>query len=85
MARLLARSAAATLGNALGMARSSEFDVALVNIDFRLAGFASHRIDQFPDLWVAYMDVCAKSGFDNRTCVMKSRLVIHAILNLTGK
>ena len=35
--------------------------------------------------WVAYMDVCAKSGFDNGTCVMKSRLVIHAILNLTGK
>jgi hypothetical protein len=35
--------------------------------------------------WVAYMDVCAKSGFDNRTCVVKSRLVIHAILNLTGK
>jgi hypothetical protein len=35
--------------------------------------------------WVAYMDVCTKSGFDNRTCVMKSRLVIHAILNLTGK
>ena len=35
--------------------------------------------------WVAYMDVCVKSGFDNRTCVMKSRLVIHAILNLTGK
>jgi hypothetical protein len=35
--------------------------------------------------WVAYMDVCAKAGFDNPTCVMKSRLVIHAILNLTGK
>jgi hypothetical protein len=35
--------------------------------------------------WVAYMDVCNKAGFDNRTCVMKSRLVIHAILNLTGK
>jgi len=35
--------------------------------------------------WVAYMDVCNKSGFDNPTCVMKSRLVIHAILNLTGK
>jgi hypothetical protein len=35
--------------------------------------------------WVAYMDVCAKSGFDNASCVMKSRLVIHAILNLTGK
>jgi hypothetical protein len=35
--------------------------------------------------WVAYMDICAKLGFDNRTCVTKSRLVIHAILNLTGK
>jgi hypothetical protein len=35
--------------------------------------------------WVAYMDVCTKAGFDNATCVMKSRLVIHAILNLTGK
>jgi hypothetical protein len=35
--------------------------------------------------WVAYMDVCVKAGFDNATCVMKSRLVIHAILNLTGK
>jgi hypothetical protein len=35
--------------------------------------------------WVAYMDVCSKAGFDNPTCVMKSRLVIHAILNLTGK
>jgi hypothetical protein len=35
--------------------------------------------------WVAYMDVCLKAGFDNATCVMKSRLVIHAILNITGK
>jgi hypothetical protein len=35
--------------------------------------------------WVAYMDVCVKAGFDNATCVMKSRLVIHAILTLTGK
>jgi hypothetical protein len=35
--------------------------------------------------WVAYMDVCEKTGFDTATCVMKSRLVIHAILNLTGK
>jgi hypothetical protein len=35
--------------------------------------------------WVAYMDVCIKAGFDSPTCVMKSRLVIHAILNLTGK
>jgi hypothetical protein len=35
--------------------------------------------------WVAYMDMCTKAGFDNATCVMKSRLVIHAILNLNGK
>jgi hypothetical protein len=35
--------------------------------------------------WVAYMDVCTKQGVDTRTCVMKSRLVIHAILDLTGK
>jgi hypothetical protein len=35
--------------------------------------------------WVAYMDLCAKAGFDNKTCVMKSRLVIHAILDLNGK
>jgi len=35
--------------------------------------------------WVAYMDVCMKSGFDNGTCVLKSRLIIHAILDLTGK
>jgi hypothetical protein len=35
--------------------------------------------------WVAYMDVCVKASFDNATCVMKSRLIIHAILNLTGK
>jgi hypothetical protein len=35
--------------------------------------------------WVAYMDLCTKAGFDNKTCVMKSRLVIHAILNLNGK
>jgi len=35
--------------------------------------------------WVAYMDLCTNQGVDTRTCVMKSRLVIHAILNLTGK
>jgi hypothetical protein len=34
--------------------------------------------------WVAYMDLCTKAGFDNPTCVMKSRLIIHAILNLNG-
>jgi len=46
--------------------------------DFKLLGECRNQ-------WVAYMDVCAKSGFDNATCVMKSRLVIHAILDLTGK
>ena len=35
--------------------------------------------------WVVYMDLCVKQGFDNRTCVLKSRLVIHAILDLNGK
>lgn len=46
--------------------------------DFALLGECRNQ-------WVVYMDVCVKAGFDNATCVMKSRLVIHAILNLTGK
>jgi hypothetical protein len=46
--------------------------------DFTLLGECRNQ-------WVAYMDVCVRAGFDNATCVMKSRLVIHAILNLTGK
>lgn len=46
--------------------------------DFSLLGECRNQ-------WVVYMDVCNKAGFDNPTCVMKSRLVIHAILNLTGK
>jgi hypothetical protein len=46
--------------------------------DFKLLGECRNQ-------WVAYMDVCAKAGFDNATCVMKSRLIIHAILDLTGK
>ncbi len=46
--------------------------------DFSLLGECRNQ-------WVAYLDVCNKAGFDNPTCVMKSRLVIHAILNLTGK
>ena len=46
--------------------------------DFKLLGECRNQ-------WVSYMDVCAKAGFDNATCVMKSRLVIHAILDLTGK
>ncbi len=35
--------------------------------------------------WVAYMDVCIKLGFDNATCVLKTRLLIHAILEVVGK
>jgi hypothetical protein len=35
--------------------------------------------------WVAYMDVCTKLGFDNETCVLRSRLLIHAILEVVGK
>jgi hypothetical protein len=46
--------------------------------DFALIGECRNQ-------WVAYMDVCARSGFDNGTCVTKSRLLIHAILSLTGK
>jgi hypothetical protein len=46
--------------------------------DFGLVGECRNQ-------WVAYMDMCTKAGFDNATCVMKSRLVIHAILNLNGK
>ncbi len=46
--------------------------------DFKLLGECRNQ-------WVAYMDVCAKAGFDNAICVMKSRLIIHAILDLTGK
>src|SRR6266404_1312389 len=49
VARLLVTSAAATLGDALETARSSEFDVALVDLDLRLVRLATHRIDQFPD------------------------------------
>ena len=58
--------------------RSGRYAHAERDSDFGLIGECRNQ-------WVAYMDVCAKSGFDNRTCVMKSRLVIHAILNLTGK
>jgi hypothetical protein len=46
--------------------------------DFGLVGECRNQ-------WVAYLDQCNKAGFDNTTCVMKSRLVIHAILNLNGK
>ncbi len=46
--------------------------------DFGLVGECRNQ-------WVAYMDLCTRAGFDNATCVMKSRLIIHAILNLNGK
>jgi len=46
--------------------------------DFALIGECRNQ-------WVAYMDVCTRLGFDNGTCVLKSRLLIHAILKLVGK
>jgi hypothetical protein len=46
--------------------------------DFGLVGECRNQ-------WVAYIDLCTKAGFDNATCVMKSRLIIHAILSLNGK
>src|SRR5713101_6139204 len=39
--------------------------------DFALIGECRNQ-------WVAYMDVCTRLGFDNGTCVLKSRLLIHA-------
>jgi hypothetical protein len=58
--------------------RKQEFVRGERDSDFKLLGECRNQ-------WVVYMDVCAKAGFDNATCVMKSRLVIHAILDLTGK
>jgi hypothetical protein len=58
--------------------RSGRYANGARESDFGLLGECRNQ-------WVTYMDVCIKSGFDNPTCVMKSRLVIHAILNLTGK
>ena len=46
--------------------------------DFALIGECRNQ-------WVAYMDVCIKLGFNNETCVLKSRLLIHAILEVVGK
>jgi hypothetical protein len=58
--------------------RSGRYAYGERESDFGLIGECRNQ-------WVAYMDACNKAGFDNATCVMKSRLVIHAILNLTGK
>jgi hypothetical protein len=46
--------------------------------DFALIGECRNQ-------WVAYMDACSKLGFDNETCVLRSRLLIHAILDVVGK
>src|SRR5262245_33339586 len=46
--------------------------------DFALIGECRNQ-------WVAYMDACTKLGFDNETCVLRSRLLIHAILEVVGK
>jgi hypothetical protein len=46
--------------------------------DFALLGECRNQ-------WVAYIDVCTKLGFDNETCVLRSRLLIHAILEVVGK
>jgi hypothetical protein len=46
--------------------------------DFALIGECRNQ-------WVAYMDVCTRLGFDNETCVLRSRLLIHAILEVVGK
>jgi hypothetical protein len=46
--------------------------------DFALIGECRNQ-------WVAYMDACSKLGFDNETCVLRSRLLIHAILEVVGK
>jgi hypothetical protein len=46
--------------------------------DFALIGECRNQ-------WVAYMDACIRLGFDNGTCVLKSRLLIHAILEVVGK
>jgi hypothetical protein len=59
-------------------ARNGRYAKGERDSDFGLIGECRNRC-------VAYMDACARLGFDNGTCVMKSRLIIHAILNLTGK
>jgi hypothetical protein len=46
--------------------------------DFALIGECRNQ-------WVAYIDVCTGVGFDNGTCVLRSRLLIHAILEVVGK
>ena len=59
-------------------AKNGQYAKGARDSDFGLIGECRNQ-------WVAYMDLCIKLGFDNRSCVLKSRLLIHAILNLTGK
>lgn len=59
-------------------ARTRQYAKGERDSDFRLVGDCRNQ-------WVAYIDVCVRAGFDNATCVMKSRLIIHAILDLTGR
>jgi hypothetical protein len=46
--------------------------------DFALIGECRNQ-------WVAYMDACIRLGVANETCVRRSRLLIHAILEVVGK
>lgn len=59
-------------------ARNARYAKGARDSDFALIGECRSQ-------WVAFMDVCIKLGFDNRTCVLKSRLLIHAILEVVGK
>jgi hypothetical protein len=59
-------------------ARNGGYQKGERDSDFALIGECRNQ-------WVAYMDICTRLGFDNGTCVLKSRLLIHAILDLVGK
>jgi hypothetical protein len=45
----------------------------------------SALIGECRNQWVAYIDVCTRVGLDNETCVLRSRLLIHPILEVVGK
>jgi len=99
--RMLAfASVAATLSVPASPAQSQSNETIRVENDYRECLYSKARkggyargkrdsdfalIGECRNQWVAYMDVCAKLGFDNATCVLKSRLLIHAILELVGK
>jgi hypothetical protein len=59
-------------------AKNAGFAKGSRDSDFALIGECRNQ-------WVAYMDVCTRLGFDNETCVLRSRLLIHAILEVVGK